>query len=289
MVIERLLIKRAGLLLLALLLPLAAACDVGGDEAAATPTLAAVEIVWPLATPAPTATLSPEDQIATLTAVPPSATPNIPTRPPSPTPYVGIFLGEALVDPFEPVRSLLNPAEIVIEPTPTPGGVRLLCPIAQGETFGDAWRGSQDVVNALRCPIQVAFGFEATVQVFERGAMFLRPDTGEVWALAPGAGGDGRYWYVGRAPEDASLAGVTAPPGFSLPQGPLAAVWAGLPQVGDAVGFALQPPQPGDVNVQRYAGGSLFLDFSSGQVYALLLDGSAVGPFAGDVPTFDTP
>ncbi|MFW5692208.1 MAG: hypothetical protein ACOCX3_02530 [Chloroflexota bacterium] len=255
------------------------------SETASTPTATPVDIVRQVATLAPTATLSETDRIATQSALPLTPSPAAPTAIPSPTVYVGIFIGEIAFDPLAPVTRL-DPAALPVPAVePTLPGVRLLCQIAPDPVFGEAWRAEPAVNNALRCPIQVSFGFEGAVQVFERGVMYLRPETTEVWAIAPGAGGEsGRYWYVGRAPEAGAAQPSNVPPGLFAPEGALANVWLTVPQVREALGFGLQPVEAHPVNVQRYDSGTLILDEAAGQVFALLLDGTAYGPYEGVLP-----
>lgn len=285
MIRKRFTASGSGLILCLLVL---VGCGTQFAEPPPTPTLRPVAIVRPLATVGPTMTVSDIDRIATLTAAPltPSAEP--PTLTPSVTPYVGIFLGQAPVDPFEPVTSLNDPSQFVAEPTFPESGVRVVCEIEQGEAMGTAWQSEQRVVNELGCPIQIMFRFDAVVQIFERGAMYLRTDTGEVWAFAPGGlEEEGRYWYIDRTPDVASLEGITAPSGFFVPDGLIGAAWVTFAPIRDALGFAVQPAQPDRANLQRFAGGSLFLDNASGQVFALLLNGDAYGPYEANLPEIE--
>ena len=85
------------LLLIVTLSLLLAACN-GGDNP--SPTSDQVAMVRLLATVGPTATLSPADVQATMAALPPTRTPApiVPTA--TETPYVGVFLGEADIDPL---------------------------------------------------------------------------------------------------------------------------------------------------------------------------------------------
>ncbi|TVR24583.1 MAG: hypothetical protein EA396_01245 [Anaerolineaceae bacterium] len=259
-----------------------AACDANGEPVSRDPTLEPVSIVKRLATIAPTATPDTDDSEPDAPA--PTLAP--PTRTPTPTPYIGVFLGEAAVNPFAPVTRLDPAGAFVDVPTPErPFAVRVFCDIPHNELFGAGWREDTALVDELRCPIQIMFGFRGRVQIFEGGAMYSRPETGEVWAIQPGRGGEGgAYWYVGSAPEVGEVQFDDVPPGRIIPTEEIGAVWLTVPQVRGAMGFAIQNAFNGDINVQRFDGGSLFLDASSGQVFVLSLDGTAAGPYAGDLP-----
>lgn len=265
-----------------LLVILLAACTPNGGTVSIEPTLEPVSIVKRLATVAPTATPAPDDD------APDAPTPTFapPTRTPTTTPYIGVFLGEAAVNPFAPVTRLDPAAPFIDDATPErPFAVRVFCDIPPDELFGAGWREDAALVDELRCPIQIMFGFRGRVQIFEGGAMYSRPETGEVWAIQPGRGGEGgAYWYVGSAPEVGTMQFDDVPPGRIIPTDEIGAVWLTVPQVRGAMGFAVQNAFNGDVNVQRFDGGALFLDASAGQTFVLLLDGSAVGPYAGALP-----
>jgi hypothetical protein len=264
-----------------------AACT-GDRSAPATPTLEPVAIVRPLATVAPTATLSDADRIATLTAVPESPTPIRPTATPTPTPYIGVFIGEAGADPFVPFTDF-DAQQLVFEPTDPPG-VRLICDIPENPAFGDAWREPQRVVNELRCPIQIMVAFDGILQIFERGAMYHRPETGEVWAVAPGRPGSvGDYWYLGNTPANMPPVLSDPPAGRFIPEGALGVMWSTINPVQESLGFGLQEPIPDVITVQRFTGGSLLLDTGSDQVFAFLLDGSAYGPYPAPPAPEDPP
>ena len=256
------------------------------DGQTSTPTAAptAVPVVKQLATIPPTPTVSEAERIATLTAQPLPSTPILPTLTPTPTVYVGVFLGEAPIDPFAPVTRL-NPVQVVAEPTVDVSGVRLICDIPEAPAFGVAWRDESAVLSALRCPIQIAVGFVGRVQLFERGAMYFRPETGEVWALRPATSEEeGRYWYVGQVPELSGAVAQQPPSGRFLPTGEIGRVWLEVPEVRDALGFALQDASDAEIAFQRFDGGTILFDVVIGQVFALLLDGTAFGPYAAADP-----
>lgn len=240
---------------------------------AATP----VRIVRQLATLGPTHTPDPN---ALLTV--PTSTPTI-TPEPSPTPYVGVFLGEAQPSGDVSAFAPQGPgASLAGGPTDLQA---LLCLVQPDVVFGTGWMTTPRALNNLRCPIQESFGFNGEVQIFERGVMYVNNETGEVWAISPGGlTSIGQFWYLSQLPlialdESGVPFGIDAPAGLIVPRGALGAVWAGLPQVREALGYAITVQREAPLNVQRFEGGTLLLDVTVGQVFALLVNGDAFGPF----------
>jgi len=257
--------------LLILLAGIIAACD-GGNTAPPPPT--EVVIVRPLATVGPTATLSDADRIATQQAVPPTQA--APQAGPSPTPtaYIGMFLGESPVDPLAPDINV----QVVVPTRPVEQATPLVCTIAPAPQFGTVWSSQGNLQSEMGCPLQESFGFTGVVQVFEGGVMYHYVERDEVWAIAPGEFGDaGDYWFLsGVVPLTPS---IIPPEGRRVPQNIFGGLWAGITEAREELGFALLPEQDIDVNIQRYEGGTLFLDVTLGQVFVLTVDGRAYGPF----------
>lgn len=251
--------------LLAALLALTAC---GGD--APTPTAEAVAVVRVLVTVDVPPTLSAAERAATLAALPPTPTVAPPTPTPTETPYIGVFIGEARAP-----ESNLPPMNVEPTPQPTEAGV---CTIPTDPAFGEVWKRDASLVRRLGCAIQERFGFAGGVQVFERGVMYRRQSTNEVWAINPGRVTAGQYWYTNQVPL-LSTQGIFAPPGFRVPVDVFGAVWAATTDLRDALGYAITPDQVADMNIQRFDGGTLFLDVTVGQVFVLLVDGDAYGPF----------
>ena len=261
-----------------LLVILLAAC--GTQDAPVMPTSEPVVIVKVLATVAPTNTPSEAEAQMTQQAVARVPTYSAPTTTPSPTPYVGVFIGE-VADPL--AEDAINPLDFVIEPT-QPVTVRLVCGIPIAPIFGTAWEEQLEALNAMRCPIQESFGFTGRFQIFERGVMYHRIETNEVWAIS-----QENFWYINNAPVEFSAAGVNVPAGFFNPEDMFAAVWATYPEVQEAVGYGVQPAGSIDINLQRFDGGTLFLDLNAGQVFVLLVDGTVYGPFEGNAEIIGAP
>jgi hypothetical protein len=128
------------------------------------------------------------------------------------------------------------------------------------------------------CPLQERFGFDGNVQVFERGVMYHRVDTNEVWAIRPGNSGTGKYWYVNQ-PAPMAMDGLIPPPGLRTPGASFGAAWLTNTEINTGIGYATTPEQAADLNIQRFDGGSLLLDVTVGQVFLLFDDGDAFGPY----------
>lgn len=208
---------------------------------------------------------------ATRAAVPPTITqpPSVPTT--VPTAYVGVFLGEAEVAEVGPamVPQMFNPPTeappITIAPT---------CPAQADPLFGTRWAGEAALVQALGCPVELVSAYDGKLQVFERGVMYSRPG-GEVWAISPSAE---TYWYVPVAlPAPPNM--VVPPAGLLAPSAEFLPAWQAAQGLSDALGFARLEAQDAAISTQRFQGGVLLADGSSGQVFLLLANGTAHGPY----------
>lgn len=208
---------------------------------------------------------------ATRAAVPPTITqpPSVPTT--VPTAYVGVFLGEAEVAEVGPamVPQMFNPPTeappITIAPT---------CPAQADPLFGTRWASEASLVQALGCPVELVSAYDGKLQVFERGVMYSRPG-GEVWAISPSAE---TYWYVPVAlPSPPNT--VVPPAGLLAPSAEFLPVWQAAQGLSDALGFARLEAQNAAISTQRFQGGVLLADGSSGQVFLLLANGTAHGPY----------
>lgn len=268
---------------LPLLLILLAACQSGGSDP--TPTPSPVPIVWQLATVGPTPTLSDEQRQATRQSAQLFPTNAPPTQTPTITPYIGQFLGEVDISDLNRPFSAETPFVRATQPSAV---MPIVCAIPPSPVFGTNWERNSRALNSLRCPIQESFGYNGRVLIFERGVMYWRPETNEVWAITPTTPlATGKYWYIDQ-PLPISTQGRNAPEGLLIPEGTFGAAWLTVPQVTTSLGFAVTPDQAVDVNLQRFEGGTLFLDITSGQVFALLVNGDAIGPIdRGDVPDLE--
>lgn len=215
-------------------------------------------------------TLSRAERLATRQAQPMTPTLPPPTATPTETPYIGVFLGEAQNDANVPRISQPTAA-----PTNTPDGG---CAEQIDPAFGTAWRQNPSVARQIGCALQGRFGFAADVQVFERGVMYRRQDTGEIWAIQPNTLSVGRYWYSAAAPEVIQLP-IGVPEGLRPPSEVFLPIWISDPDLQTALGYGRTPQQVADLNVQRVEGGTLFLDVTIAQVFILLDNGDVFGPF----------
>lgn len=229
--------------------------------------------------------LSPTPNAAELQATRaeerPVATAAPATQPPTPTAYIGVFLGDindaggdiAQID----IGLLTLPAE---NTAATAAPVVARCGTPSDPAFGTSWSNDPAAVAALGCPLDVMAAFTGAAQVFERGAMYWRP-TGEIWAVMVGSGAGGQFWYVPAAPADPPPFDGGAPEGLRVPGQGFGLVWRGVSGVRDAVGFARTDEVAAPLFVQPFERGFLLLDSTSGQVFALAgqVTGIAYGPF----------
>jgi hypothetical protein len=263
-------------ILLCSVILLVTSCNSSSSEATATdgPQIVARQ----LATVVPTITLGPtearETQIAVLLI--PTLAP--PTEIPTATPYIGVFLGESEADVWD--RSLNDYSQYFVLPTRDYSfDTSMICAYEVADVFGTLWTTDPDAERELRCPIQESYGFAGTVQIFEQGVMYFNTTTEEVWAVFPGTlQGNGEYWYVDRPPA-ISTEGLSAPEGLRVPRGAFGAAWANLPQIRLSLGYATTEEQPVSINIQRFDGGTMFLDVTVGHIFILLSDGEALGPY----------
>lgn len=215
---------------------------------------------------------------ATQLALGPTPTFALPTAIPSPTAYVGVFLGE--LQPEENSIILANPELLgnLTPPTAAPG-FTLECEITPNEAFGTSWEQGPNVVVRLGCPIQIMGAFDGHIQVFERGVMYRRLESDEVWAILPGGVDVGHYWYVAQPPT-LTTSEFSAPEGFLVPDGAFGSVWKGVLGVREALGFAQTDERRIGMTLQRFDGGSLMLDRESGTIFALMVNGDIYGPYS---------
>ena len=230
-----------------------------------------------LATVEVTSTPDETEREATAAAVALQPNPARATLVPSPTPYVGVFLGE-IGDSVAPQPPLDSVVFVTSVPLTAATVTAQSCTIIPDERFGTNWQVETAVTTALGCAGEPAATFEGTTQLFENGFMVFIPG-GEIWALAPGVP-SGRYWYSAQipppAPED-----IVAPEGLRVPTLGFGAVWASLPGVRQALGFARTEENSASTIIQRFIGGTLMLDASTGQTFALLGNNQVQGAVYG--------
>ena len=190
------------------------------------------------------------------------------------TPYVGVFLGE--VDSSEDGGAVIAPALLAgaTSNVPVTLAVGPVCPAQADVAFGTRWSENVDISTALGCPIEGAANLQGTLQIFERGVMYYSP-SGEIWAVSPS---QSHFWYAVNAPP-VQQGDISVPEGMMAPSQGFGAVWRGLPGVQDALGYAKAPEQGTKLVTQKFQNGLLLADGGSGQVFVLLSDGRAMGPY----------
>lgn len=216
------------------------------------------------------------EQQATRTANRPTPEADASPLTPTPTVYVGVFLeGEQDLDEIPYIDPLLiNPPGAAISENATP-----TCGLAIDATFGVNWQQNLEAARTLGCPIEVVIPFQGSLQVFERGVMYYQPN-GAIWAIAPGGALGGRYWAVTeQLPPVSEIDQVQPPEGLLVPSFGFGSVWYGVTGVRDALGFAQIAEQPANIAYQRFDGGTLLVDKSSGQVFILLGANTVYGPY----------
>jgi hypothetical protein len=243
----------------------------GAGETTSAPVSTSVAIVRQIATVELPPTLSQIDKLATRQALPVTPTSAPPTVAPTETAYVGVFLGQAQSE--ESLPRIQQPTN---QPSPTAEGGA--CAIAIDPVFGTAWRDNPSVARRVGCALQERFGFLAEVQVFERGVMYQRRDTTETWAIQPGLISAGRYWFAAQPTALLPLP-LNIPEGLRPPSETFLPFWSSDPAIPTALGYGRTPQQSADLNLQRVEGGTLLLDVTISQVFLLLDNGDAFGPF----------
>lgn len=198
---------------------------------------------------------------------------------PSPTSYIGVFLGE-IGDSVAPQPALDSAVFVTAAPLTAATVTAQSCTIVPDVRFGTSWQAEAAVTTALGCAGEPAVSFEGTTQNFENGFMAFIPG-GEIWAIAPEVP-SGRYWYSAQTPPPPSEE-IVAPEGLRVPTLGFGAVWASLPGVRQALGFARTDESAASIIVQRFIGGTLMFDASAGQTFALLgnnqVQGTVYGPY----------
>lgn len=251
------------------------ACTAGEPAPIVTPVSAARVLATVYISPTANAEeIAATRAASTATPIPPTAT-VFPTE----TPYVGLFIGEA--QPEEGLRPFTQPI-FGAEPTssmPTADAGRCVIPI--DTPYVSAWRANAVVTERMGCPIQGGFGFFGRVQLFENGVMYFYPDLNAVWALrldrSPGSA-RGQFDYLENPPQ-LSTVGMQAPQGLLLPGDAFGSMWLSVEGLRAEMGYARTEAQEVAMGMQRFDNGTFLLDVVGEQVYALIVDGTVLGPY----------
>jgi hypothetical protein len=273
------------------LLPFVLSACIGQvDDSTATfvPTVKALATVFTTATP------NPEEAAATRAAISVTPVPPTATIIPSETPYIGIFIGEAeqergLVEITSPLfgPNANNPDTVIRIQQATADAN--LCPLPIEAPYLTAWRTNPIVNQRLGCPIQGGFGFFGNVQVFANGVMYYYPEFNAIWAIRPlQEGNRGRYDYLENPPEGSTI-GLQADTGFIVPGDIFGDMWLAVSGLREDMGFARTESQETPMGLQRFNNGIFIHDVLAGQVYALIVDGTVLGPYLAPEPSSVTP
>ena len=218
----------------------------------------------------------------------PTATPGPPRPTATLTPYVGVFIGEPTSESGEPAPTLAPyvfnaGAGAVI----ASGGVGIgvggaggACNFPVSSMLANAYNNNATLQERLGCPVSggtVIFAMAA--QPFERGNMFWRSDTRQIYALAS----NGQFWQVadnwqeGMPADDPAYA---PPAGLIQPVRGFGLVWRSNPAIRDALGWGVQPEAQYDGFWQDFERGAMFVA-NDNSVYALF---TAEGQHSGPLP-----
>jgi hypothetical protein len=229
-----------------------------------TPVIAGVEVVI---VEQPTPTLGPPRPTATL------------------TPYVGVFLGQPTSESGEPVPTL---APYVINPVgggpvvasggiaPASGGA---CSIPVAASFANAYNGSTMVQQRLGCPVNGGAAVSMVTQPFERGNMYWRSDTKQIYALA----NSGQFWQVADSWSEGMPAddpGLAAPGGLLQPVRGFGLAWRSNQTIRDALGWGTLPEAQYSGYWQDFERGAMFVGSGSLNYALFPAEGQHSGPLS---------
>ncbi len=237
------------------------------------------QIITIALTPTPTPVIAGAEQVAVAQ---PTATPGPPRPTATLTPYVGVFLGQPTSESGAPAPTLaplaINPgigSSVIASGGIAPSEHSGNCSYSVAGQFASAYTGVQ---ARLGCPLNPGASVSPMVtQPFERGVMFWRGDTRQIYALAS----NGQFWQV---PDTWNESMPADDPAFSPPGGLLQPVrgfgylWRNNGTIREALGWALAQETQYDSFWQDFERGAMFLD-RSGQIYALFTaEGQHSGP-----------
>jgi hypothetical protein len=250
-----------------------------------------------LATVAFSPTPDSTQAFATLINRKPTETLPPPTLTASPTPYLGVFMGEPtfssnniiVVGTRPPAFQTLPPgpgtrAVVDVQPvdnsgtvpnnTGDNGTVAGNCTVQPAAPFANAAR-NPSVVARIGCPTGDAFAVHLVVQPFENGFMFWR-DTKEIYilstaALRGGAATD-TFWRMVDSWNESIPAddpAIVPPAGLLQPVRGFGNIWRNNPTIRNGLGWALSAEQPYDSTWQNFEHGWMMSN-NNGTVLALI-------------------
>lgn len=199
----------------------------------------------------------------------------------TPTPYVGVFIGQPTsVDPEgNVVVPPTIPPLVLIQPGGNPGGViapaatsgfsqvssGTVCSIPVAEVFQNAYN-TNPALQSLGCPREAGYSLSLVFQPFEQGRMFWR-DNGQLVVLS----NSGVFW---RVPDNwnesipADDPSLIPPPGLIQPVRGFGFIWRTNETFKNSLGWAVASEFPISSYWQEFTGGSVFLG-DGGLIFAI--------------------
>jgi hypothetical protein len=233
-------------------------------------------------TPTPTPVIAGAEVVVVEQA---TSTPGLPRPTATLTPYVGVFLGQPTSESGEPVPTLapyvLNPVSggaVVASGgiSPASGGA---CSIPVAASFANAYNGSPAVQQRLGCAVNAGASLAMVTQPFERGNMYWRSDTRQIYSLAS----NGQFWQVADTWTEGMPAddpGLSAPGGLLQPVRGFGLVWRSNQAIRDALGWGTLPEAQYSGYWQDFERGAMFVG-SGNLIYALFIaEGQHSGPLS---------
>jgi hypothetical protein len=233
-------------------------------------------------TPTPTPVIAGAEVVVVEQA---TSTPGLPRPTATLTPYVGVFLGQPTSESGESVPTLapyvLNPVSggaVVASGgiSPASGGA---CSIPVAASFANAYNGSPAVQQRLGCAVNAGASLAMVTQPFERGNMYWRSDTRQIYSLAS----NGQFWQVADTWTEGMPAddpGLSAPGGLLQPVRGFGLVWRSNQAIRDALGWGTLPEAQYSGYWQDFERGAMFVG-SGNLIYALFIaEGQHSGPLS---------
>lgn len=240
------------------------------------------QIVTIVLTPTPTPVIAGAEVVVVEQ---PTATPGPPRPTATLTPYVGVFLGQPTSESGEPVPTLapyvLNPVSggpVVASGAigPASGGT---CSIPVAASFAKAYNGNPTVQQRLGCAVNGGASLAMVTQPFERGNMYWRSDTRQIYALA----NSGQFWQVADSWTEGMPAddpGLSAPGGLLQPVRGFGLAWRSNQAIRDALGWGTLPEAQYSGYWQDFERGAMLVG-SGSLIYALFTaEGQHSGPLS---------
>lgn len=211
-----------------------------------------------------------------------------PTR--TPTPYVGVFSGTQvdgtpLDNSVPPIQDFSGegPSGGIPIGVPTSGVISTSvasgsCPIPINDRFAAIYSQNTTIAQQLGCPNDGGSGVNLAHQPFERGDMFWRETTRQIYILRADRAVQivPDSWQEGQAVDDP---GLIPPDGLLQPIRGFGLAWRNGGML-NTIGWALRSEASVGSFWQDFERGAMFVG-SNNQIYALVLSSPTAGSFQG--------